>query len=92
MYDKLMNKFENQLAIYTNILKERAENKNYTVEDLKLLFESVKEEWKIFDNLITKMFFYDLITEEEYSKAYEDGYKKYKEYFDICTKIIISKG
>ena len=91
MYNKLIGKFENQLVIYINSLKEKAESKAYTNEELKLLFEVIKEEWRIFDNLITKMFFYDLITEDEYSKVYEDGYKKYKEYFNIGTKIIINR-
>lgn len=91
MYDKLMKNFEERLTIYTDNLKEKAGNKAYTNEDLKILFEYVKEEWRTFDKLITEMLSYDLLTSEEYGKVYEDGYKKYKEYFNICTEIIINR-
>lgn len=91
MYEKLMKKFAEQLKIYTEVLKIKATDEAYSKEDLNLLFDNVKEEWRIFDNLVTKMFFYDLLTEEEYNKVYQDGYKKYREYFDICTKVLIEK-
>lgn len=91
MYDKLMKNFEERLSIYTKNLKEKAENKAYTLEDSKILFEYVREEWRTFDKLITEMLSYDLLTSEEYGKVYEDGYKKYKEHFNVCTEIIINK-
>lgn len=91
MYSKLMKKFEEQLKIYTEVLKIKAKDKTYSKEDLNLLFDNVKEEWRIFDNLVTKMFFYDLLTEEEYNKVYQDGYKKYRKYFDTCTNILIEQ-
>ena len=91
MYDKLMKNFEERLAIYTNNLKEKAENKSYTEEHLKILFDYVKEEWRTFDKLITEMLSYDLLTNDEYGKIYEDGYKKYKEYFNICTETIVNR-
>lgn len=90
MYDKLMKNFEERLIIYTNNLKEKAENKAYTNEDLKILFEYVKEEWRTFDKLIIEMLSYDLLTSEEYGKVYQDGYNKYKEYFNVCTETIYS--
>lgn len=90
MYDKLMKNFEERLTIYTNNLKEKAENKAYSNEDLKILFEYVKEEWRTFDKLITEMLSYDLLTSEEYGKVYQDGYSKYKEYFNVCTETIYS--
>ena len=91
MYAKLMKKFAEQLKIYTEVLKIKATDEVYSKEDLNLLFDNVKEEWRIFDNLVTKMFFYDLLTEEEYNKVYQDGYKKYREYFEICTNILIEQ-
>lgn len=91
MNTKLIKKFEEQLKIYTEVLKIKSNDEAYSKEDLNLLFDNVKEEWRIFDNLITKMFFYDLLTEEEYNQAYQDGYKKYRKYFDICTNILIEK-
>jgi hypothetical protein len=91
MYDKLMKKFEEQLANYTNTLKEKAENEAYKLENLEILFGYVKEEWRTFDKLITEMFLYEVLTKDEYNKVYKDGYKKYKEYFDICTNILIEK-
>lgn len=91
MYAKLIKKFEQQLKIYTEVLKIKSNSETYSKEDLNLLFDNVKEEWRIFDNLITKMFFYDLLTEEEYNQTYQDGYKKYRKYFDICTNILIEK-
>ena len=89
MYEKLMKKFEEQLKIYTEVLKIKSKDEAYSKENLNLLFDNVKEEWRIFDNLITKMFFYDLLTEEEYNKTYQDGYKKYREYFKTCTDILM---
>lgn len=89
MYEKLMKKFEEQLKIYTEVLKIKSKDEAYSKENLNLLFDNVKEEWRIFDNLITKMFLYDLLTEEEYNKVYQDGYKKYKEYFKTCTDILV---
>lgn len=91
MYSKLMKKFEEQLKIYTEVLKIKSKDEAYSKEDLNLLFDNVKEEWRIFDNLVTKMFFYDLLTEEEYNKVYQDGYKKYREYFNTCTNILIER-
>lgn len=91
MYVKLMKKFEEQLKIYTEVLKIKSKDETYSKEDLNLLFDNVKEEWRIFDNLVTKMFFYDLLTEEEYNKVYQDGYKKYREYFNTCTNILIER-
>ena len=91
MYAKLMKKFAEQLKIYTEVLKIKSKDEAYSKEDLNLLFDNVKEEWRIFDNLITKMFFYDLLTEEEYNKVYQDGYKKYREYFNTCTNILIER-
>lgn len=91
MYAKLMKKFEEQLKIYTEVLKIKSKDETYSKEDLNLLFDNVKEEWRIFDNLVTKMFFYDLLTEEEYNKVYQDGYKKYRKYFDTCTNILIEQ-
>lgn len=91
MYSKLMKKFEEQLKIYTEVLKIKSKDEAYSKEDLNLLFDNVKEEWRIFDNLVTKMFFYDLLTEEEYNQVYQDGYKKYREYFNTCTNILIEK-
>ncbi len=89
MYEKLIGNFEKQLKIYTEVLKIKSKSKAYSKEDLNLLFDNVKEEWRVFDSLITKMFLYELLTEEEYNKVYQDGYKKYKEYFNICTNTII---
>ena len=91
MYSKLMKKFEEQLKIYTEVLKIKSKDETYSKEDLNLLFDNVKEEWRIFDNLVTKMFFYELLTEEEYNKVYQDGYKKYREYFNTCTDILIER-
>lgn len=91
MYDKLMEKFEERLVMYTMTLKEKAEIKTYQSADLKILFEYVKEEWRAFDKLITEMLSYDLLTSEEYGKIYEDGYKKYKKYFNICTEILLKQ-
>ena len=91
MYAKLMKNFEKQLKIHTTVLKIKSTNEKYSKEDLNILFDIVKEEWRAFDNLITKMFLYELLTEEEYNKAYQDGYKKYREYFDVCTKVLIEK-
>lgn len=91
MYAKLMKKFEEQLKIYTEVLKIKSKDETYSKEDLNLLFDNVKEEWRIFDNLVTKMFFYDLLTEEEYNKVYQDGYKKYRKYFNTCTNILIER-
>lgn len=86
-----MKKFEEQLKIYTEVLKIKSKDETYSKEDLNLLFDNVKEEWRIFDNLVTKMFFYELLTEEEYNQVYQDGYKKYREYFNTCTNILIEK-
>lgn len=91
MYAKLMKKFDKQLKIHTEVLKIKSKDKAYSKEDLNLLFENVKEEWRIFDNLITKMFFYDLLTGEEYNKVYQDGYKKYRKYFNTCTDILVNR-
>lgn len=91
MYSKLMKKFEEQLKIYTEVLKIKSKDEAYSKEDLNLLFDNVKEEWRIFDSLVTKMFFYELLTEEEYNKVYQDGYKKYREYFNTCTNILIER-
>ena len=91
MYDKLIKEFEKRLKMYTDNLKEKAKNELYSVEDLKILFDYVKEEWRTFDKLITEMLSYELLDSEEYGKIYKDGYGKYKEYFNICTEIIINK-
>lgn len=91
MYAKLMKNFEKQLKIYTEVLKIKSKNQAYSNEDLNMLFDNVKEEWRIFDNLITKMFLYELLTEEEYNKAYQDGYKVYKKYFNDCTNVLIER-
>lgn len=91
MYNKLMENFEKRLALYTNNLKEKAKNEAYSDEDLKLLFDYVKEEWRTFDKLITEMLSYEVLASEEYGKIYEDGYKKYKEYFNICTETILNR-
>lgn len=91
MYDKLMKNFEERLIIYTDNMKEKSKYNSYSVEDLKLYFEYVKEEWRTFDKLITEMFSYELLTSDEYGKIHKDGYSKYKEYFNICTEIIINK-
>lgn len=91
MYAKLMQNFEKQLKIHTTVLKIKSKSETCSKEDLNLLFDNVKEEWRTFDNLITKMFLYELLTEEEYNRAYHDGYKKYREYFDVCTSILIEK-
>lgn len=91
MYNKLMENFEERLALYTNNLKEKAKNESYSDEDLKLLFEYVKEEWRTYDKLVTEMLSYEVLTSEEYGKIYEDGYKKYKEYFHICTETILNR-
>ena len=91
MYDKLMGNFEKRLVLYTNCLKDNAKNKEYSDEQLKLLFDYVKEEWRTFDKLITEMLSYEVLTSEEYGKIYEDGYKKYKEYFNICTETILNR-
>lgn len=89
MYAKLIRNFEKQLKIYTEVLKIKSQNQSYSADDLNLLFDNVKEEWKVFDSLTTKMFLYELLTEEEYNRAYQDGYKKYREYFKICTDILM---
>lgn len=91
MYAKLMKNFEKQLKIYTEVLKIKSADEKYSKEDLNLLFDNVKEEWRVFESLTTKMFLYELLTEEEYNKVYQDGYKKYREYFNVCTDILISK-
>ena len=91
MYAKLMKNFEKQLKIYTEVLKVKSTDEKYSKEDLNLLFDNVKEEWIVFESLTTKMFLYELLTEEEYNKVYQDGYKKYREYFNVCTDILISK-
>ena len=91
MYEKLIGNFEKQLKIYTEVLKIKSKNQTYSNEDLNLLFDNVKEEWRVFDSLTTKMFLYELLTEEEYNKAYQDGYKKYREYFNICSNILIER-
>lgn len=91
MYEKLMKNFEKQLKIYTEVLKIKSTDKKYSKEDLNLLFDNVKEEWKVFESLTTKMFLYELLTEEEYNKVYQDGYKKYREYFNVCTNVLIEK-
>lgn len=91
MYAKLMKNFEKQLKIYTEVLKIKSKNQTYSNEDLNLLFDNVKEEWRIFDNLITKMFLYELLEEEEYNRAYQDGYKIYKKYFKVCTNVLIER-
>ena len=92
MYEKLMKNLEKQLKIYTEVLKIKSTDAKYSKEDLNLLFDNVKEEWRVFDGLITKMFLYELLTEEEYNKAYQDGYKKYKEYFKVCANVLIEKA
>lgn len=89
MYAKLMKNFEKQLKIYTEVLKIKSTDEKYSKEDLNLLFDNVKEEWRVFESLTTKMFLYELLTEEEYNKVYQDGYKKYREYFNACTKVLI---
>ena len=86
-----MRNFEKQLKIYTEVLKIKSKNETYSKEDLNLLFDNVKEEWRVFDSLITKMFLYELLTEEEYNKTYQDGYKKYREYFKVCTNLLIER-
>ena len=91
MYAKLMKNFEKQLKIYTEVLKIKSKSETYSKEDLNLLFDNVKEEWRVFDSLITKMFLYELLTEEEYNKVYQDGYKKYREYFNVCTDILTER-
>ena len=91
MYAKLMQNFEKQLKIHTTVLRIKSADKKFRKEDLNLLFDNVKEEWRTFDNLVTKMFLYELLTEEEYNKAYQDGYKKYREYFEVCTNILIER-
>ncbi len=91
MYAKLMKNFEKQLKIYTEVLRIKSKNEKYTKEDLNLLFDNVKEEWRVFDSLTTKMFLYELLTEEEYNKVYQDGYKKYREYFNVCTNILVER-
>ena len=91
MYDKLIKNFEKRLAMYTDNLKEKAENELYSYEDLKILFDYVKEEWRTFDKLITEMLSYELLESEEYGKIHKDGYKKYKEYFNICTDVLLDK-
>lgn len=91
MYAKLIKNFEKQLKIYTTVLKIKSTDEKYSKEDLNLLFDNIKEEWRVFESLITKMFFYELLAEEEYNKAYQDGYKKYREYFDVCTNLLIEK-
>lgn len=91
MYEKLIKNFEKQLKIYTEVLKIKSTDKKYSKEDLNLLFDNVKDEWKVFDSLITKMFLYELLIEEEYNKIYQDGYKKYRDYFKICTDILTEK-
>ena len=91
MYDKLMENFEKRLVLYTDCLKKNAENEAYTDEQLKLLFDYVKDEWRTFDKLLTEMLSYEVLTSEEYGKIYEDGYKKYKEYFNICTETILNR-
>lgn len=91
MYEKLMGNFEKQLKIYTEVLKIKSKSQTYSKEDLNLLFDNVKEEWRVFDSLITKMFLYEILEEEEYNKIYQDGFKKYKEYFNVCTNIIIER-
>lgn len=91
IYNKLMENFEKRLEMYTDCLKENAKNKAYSDENLKLMFDYVKEEWRTFDKLITEMLAYEVLTSEEYGKIYEDGYKKYKEYFNICTETILNR-
>lgn len=91
MYEKLMGNFEKQLKIYTEVLKIKSKSQAYSNEDLNLLFDNVKEEWRVFDSLITNMFLYEILEEEEYNKIYQDGFKKYKEYFNICTNVIIER-
>ena len=91
MYEKLMGNFEKQLKIYTEVLKIKSKSQAYSKEDLNLLFDNVKEEWRVFDSLITNMFLYEILTEEEYNKIYQDGFKKYKEYFNVCTNTIIER-
>ena len=86
-----MGNFEKQLKIYTEVLKIKSKSQTYSKEDLNLLFDNVKEEWRVFDSLITKMFLYEILEEEEYNKIYQDGFKKYKEYFNVCTNIIIER-
>lgn len=91
MYSKLMKNFEKQLKIHTTVLRIKSTDKKYSKEDLNLLFDNVKEEWRTFDKLVTKMFLYELLTEEEYNRVYQDGYNKYREYFEVCTNILIEK-
>lgn len=91
MYAQLMKNFEKQLKIYTEVLRIKSKNEKYSKEDLNLLFDNVKEEWRVFDSLITKMFLYELLTEEEYNNVYQDGYKKYREYFNVCTDILTER-
>ena len=91
MYEQLMKNFEKQLKIYTEVLRIKSADEKYSKEDLNLLFDNVKEEWRVFDSLITKMFLYELLTEEEYNKVYQDGYKKYREYFNVCTDILTER-
>jgi hypothetical protein len=91
MYAQLMKNFEKQLKIYTEVLRIKSKDEKYSKEDLNLLFDNVKEEWRVFDSLITKMFLYELLTEEEYNKVYQDGYKKYREYFNVCTDILTER-
>lgn len=91
MYNKLMENFEKRLEMYTDCLKENAKNEAYSDEQLRLIFDYVKEEWRTFDKLITEMLSYEVLTSEEYGKIYEDGYKKYKEYFNICTETILNR-
>ena len=78
-----IKEFEKRLKMYTDNLKEKAKNELYSVEDLKILFDYVKEEWRTFDKLITEMLSYGLLESEEYGKIYKDGYEKYKEYFKL---------
>lgn len=91
MYAKLMKNFEKQLKIYTEVLKIKSRNQSYSNDDLNMLFDNVKEEWRIFDTLVTKMFLYELLTEEEYNRAYQDGYKIYRKYFNVCTDVIMER-
>lgn len=91
MYAKLMKNFEKQIKIYTEVLKIKSKDETYSKENLNLLFDNVKEEWRVFESLTTKMFLYELLTEKEYNKVYQDGYKKYKEYFNICTSILAER-
>lgn len=91
VHDKLIDGFEKRLVMYTDCLKKNAENEAYSDEQLKLLFDYVKEEWRIFDKLITEMLSYEVLESEEYGKIHKDGYKKYKEYFHICTETILNR-